>query len=307
MNRRELLQGAIGMAAGSRLNRQRSGPAATTRLILLGTAGGPLPHRDFGAPAQVLVVGEAAYVVDCGNGVARQLVRAGVPLTSVRHVFVTHHHSDHNADYGNLIWLAWASGLRTTVNTWGPPPLAAMTAQFLSLNAVDIETRIADEGRVPLAPMIHPHEVSAAGLVMQDDRIKVTATLVSHPPMTALAYRIDGEDRSIVISGDTARSDALVRLASGADVLVHEAMFPAAVDRIVAQVPNAATLKKHLLDSHTTAEDCGRVAEAAGVKTLVFSHRVPVDDPAVTDDMWIDAARSHFRGRILVGKDLQEI
>ena len=66
---------------------------------------------------------DGAYVVDCGDGVARQLVLAGVPLTRLRHIFVTHHHSDHNADYGNLIWLAWASGLRTRVDAWGPPPL----------------------------------------------------------------------------------------------------------------------------------------------------------------------------------------
>jgi len=131
---------------------------------------------------------------------------------------------------------------------------------------------------------------------------------VSHPPVTpALAFRFDTGDRSIVFSGDTARSDALVALARGADVLVHEALYLPAVDRIVASVPNASTLKKHLIDSHTSAEDCGRVAQAAGVKTLVLSHLVPADDPQVTDQMWIDAARTHFRGQVILGKDLQEI
>jgi len=72
-------------------------------------------------------------------------------------------------------------------------------------------------------------------------------------------------------------------------------------------VPNASTLKQHLIDSHTSAEDCGRVAQAAGVKTLVLSHFVPADDPAVTDQMWIDAARAHFRGTVVIGKDLMEI
>ena len=90
-------------------------------------------------------------------------------------------------------------------------------------------------------------------------------------------------------------------------MLVHEALYVPAVDRIVASVPNAATLKQHLIDSHTSAEDCGRVAQAAGVKTLVLSHFVPADDPAVTDQMWIDAARAHFRGTIVAGKDLMEI
>lgn len=79
------------------------------------------------------------------------------------------------------------------------------------------------------------------------------------------------------------------------------------VDRLVARVPNAATLKESILSHHTTAEDAGRVAQAAGVKTLVLSHLVPPDDPAVTDQMWIDAARVHFGGRVIVGKDLLEI
>jgi ribonuclease BN (tRNA processing enzyme) len=183
-----------------------------------------------------------------------------------------------------------------------------MTRLFLEMNAYDIETRIADEGRVPLAPLIHVHELTEGGVVMQDEHVKVTSALVRHPLVTpAFAYRFDAADRSVVISGDTARSESLVRLAKGADVLVHEALFVPAVDRIVANTPNASTLKKHLIDSHTAIEDCGRVAAAAGVKTLVITHRVPVDDPAVTEQMWIDAARAHFGGTVVLAKDLMEI
>jgi ribonuclease BN (tRNA processing enzyme) len=298
--------GAIGAAA-----MLRGRPAAAdlaTRLIFLGTAGGPRPKRAFSAPSQVILVNNVPYVVDCGDGVARQLVSAGVPLPSLRHVFITHQHSDHNADYGNLILLAWASGLRTPLDAWGPPPLAEMTRLFFQMNAFDIETRIADEGRVPLAPLVRVHDLSAGGVVLQDENVKVTATLVDHPPVVpAFAYRFDAADRSIVISGDTARSDNLIRLAQGADVLVHEALWVPAVDRLVAQVPNATTLKEHIIASHTSVEDCGRVAEAAGVRTLVLSHLVPADDPAVTEQMWLDAARAHFRGNVIVAKDLMEI
>jgi ribonuclease BN (tRNA processing enzyme) len=140
----------------------------------------------------------------------------------LRHIFVTHQHLDHNADYGNLVWLAWAAGLRTRVDTWGPPPLEQMTRLFFEMNADDINTRIADEGRVPLVPLVNVHELTQAGVVMEDENLTVTATLVVHPPVTpAFAFRFDAPDRSIVISGDTARSDNLVRLAQGADVLVH--------------------------------------------------------------------------------------
>jgi ribonuclease BN (tRNA processing enzyme) len=279
-----------------------------TRLILLGTGGGPRPRKASSAAAQVIVAGANAYVVDCGDGVARQLVLAGIALTQLRHVFLTHHHSDHNADYGNLIWLAWAAGLRTRVDAWGPPPLEKMTRLFFEMNAGDIETRVADEGRVPLVPLVHVHELSRGGLVMQDDSVRVTAALVDHPPVVpAFAYRFDAADRSIVISGDTTRSDRLVRLAQGADVLVHSALFVPAVDRLVARVPNASALKRSILAHQTPVEDAARVAQAAGVKTLVLSHLVPADDPEVTDQAWIDAARAHFRGSVIVGKDLLEI
>ena len=278
------------------------------RLILLGTGGGPRPRTANSAPAQVIVANGMAYVIDCGNGVARQLAFAGVPLSTLRHIFLTHHHSDHNADYGNLIWLAWCAGLRTRVDGWGPPPLEKMTKLFFEMNACDIDIRIADEDRVPLLPLVHVHEFNDGGRVMQDENLTVTATLVDHPPVVpAFAYRFDASDRSIVISGDTLPSDNLIKLAEGADVLVHEALYVPAIDRLAARVPNAAALKRSILSHHTPVEEAGRVARAAGVKKLVLSHFVPSDDPAVTDQMWLEGARVHFSGEVILGKDLLEL
>jgi ribonuclease BN (tRNA processing enzyme) len=308
MSRREAIVAAGGLAAAALCPVSTSEQATKTRLILLGTGGGPRPRKSSSAAAQVILVNDTPYVVDCGDGVARQLVIAGVPLARLRHIFITHHHSDHNADYGNLIWLAWTAGLRTRVDAWGPPPLERMTRLFFEMNAADIDTRIADEGRVPIVPLVHAHEVKEAGTVMQDEHVTVTAALVHHPPVVpAFGYRFDTRDRSIVISGDTAPSDNLIKLARGADVLVHDVLYAPGVDRLVAGVPNATRLKQSIMSHHTTAEDAGRVAQAAGVKTLVLSHFVPPEDPAVTDQMWIDAARRHFRGAIIVGKDLLEI
>ena len=136
----------------------------------------------------------------------------------------------------------------------------------------------------------------------------VTSALVDHPPVVpAFAYRFDGRDRSIVISGDTRPSEALVKLARGADVLVHSVMFPSAVERLVARVPNASGLRASILAHQTSVKDAGRVARAAGVKMLVLSHLVPPDDPTVTDRMWLDAARTHFGGEVIVGRDLLEV
>jgi ribonuclease BN (tRNA processing enzyme) len=308
MDRRAFLTAAATAAGARWLPRVQAAGGTKTRLILLGTGGGPRPRKASSASAQVVVASGTAYVIDCGDGVARQLALAGIPLDTLRHVFITHNHSDHNADYGNLLWLAWTAGLRSRVDAWGPPPLERMTRLFFEMNAYDIETRIANEGRVPLVPLVHVHERTEGGVVMKDERVTVTASLVDHPPVVpAFGYRFDAADRSIVISGDTARSDRVVALAQGADVLVHSALYAPAVGRMVARVPNASRLQESILAHQTSAEDAGRVAQAAGVKTLVLSHLVPPDDPEVTEQMWLEAARTHFRGRVIMGRDLMEI
>src|SRR5438045_6047276 len=117
--RRAFLAGAAALAAAGWLPNHGAGQGSRTRLILLGTGGGPRPRKASSAPAQVIVANDTPYVVDCGNGVARQLVFAGVPLLMLRHIFVTHQRSAHNADYGNLMWLAWAAGLSTRVHPSG--------------------------------------------------------------------------------------------------------------------------------------------------------------------------------------------
>jgi ribonuclease BN (tRNA processing enzyme) len=309
MDRRQFLRATAVCLGAPHLAMRFAPPRGRTRLILLGTAGGPRPRATRSAPAQVIVVDDNAYVVDCGDGVARQLVLAGIPLRNVRDVFITHHHSDHNADYGNLILLAWAAGLQTRLDSWGPPPLARMTDAFFEMSSADIDARTADEKRTPLRPLVHPHELRAAGLVTQDQSVRVTSALVHHPPMVpAFAYRFDTPDRSIVISGDTTPSENLVALARNADVLVHEALYDeAAVDRLVAGVPNASDLRRSILSHHTTAVEAGRLAAEAKVGMLVLSHLIPAEDAAITDEMWRSAAQTHFAGRVVVGKDLMEL
>ena len=301
LTRRTFIAQAVAAAAALPLV-QRPG-VTRTRLILLGTAGGPTPKKTRAAPSQVIVAGDRAYVVDCGNGVARQLVLAGIPLVSIRHVFIMHHHSDHSADYGTLLLLAWGDALKTRVDTWGPPPLARITSLFFEMSRPDLAIRERDEGRPPLEPLVHPHEVRRGGRLLHDDHITVQCCLVDHPPLPiALAYRFDAPDRSIVISGDTRRSANLIALAKNADVLVHEALY-------VARAPGTegSALRRHVLASHTPVEDVGRIATEAGVKMLVLSHFVPGETPLVTDDEWLAGAREHYAGPIVVGRDLLEI
>ena len=280
-----------------------------TRLVLLGTGGGPRVIPNGRAKSANLIVANGVpYVVDCGSGVSQQFVRAGVPLNTLRYVFITHHHSDHDLDYGNLIYNAWVWGLRAPVDAYGPPPIKVMTEAYWQLNRFDIETRIADEGRPDLRKLVTAHEFAEPGPVMQNADVKVTAARVRHPPIVhAYAYRFDAPDRSIVISGDTTYSPELIALAKGADVLVSEVMHLAGLENLLKKVPNAATLREHLLASHIVTEDLGKLAAAAGVKTLVLSHLVPPDDNSITDDMWVEGVRMHYGGKVIVGQDLMEI
>ena len=278
-----------------------------TRLVLLGTAGGPTPKAKSAAPAQAIVVGDRLYLIDCGDGVARQLALAKLPVRQLRAVFITHQHSDHNAGYGPLFLLGWTAGLLTPVDTYGPPPLAEMTAKLLEAHRYDIELRMSDEGRPPLAALVRPHEITAPGEVFKDDRVRVTAALNDHPPIRhSFAFRFDTEDRSIVISGDTRYSQNVVDLARGADVLVHEVVSREFWER--PDAPQPAAVVRHILASHTDAVDAGRVAAAARVGTLVLSHFVPTEGAgAPTEAQWLAGARTHFKGTILIGRDLMEI
>jgi ribonuclease BN (tRNA processing enzyme) len=138
--------------------------------------------------------------------------------------------------------------------------------------------------------------------------VNVTAALVRHPPWRhAYAFRFDAKDRSVVISGDTTYAPELADFAKGADVLVHEAMYLPGIENLLERNPNAATLREHLLASHTTTEDVGRIAAAAGVRTVVLSHLVPGDDPSISDEQWAEGVRKHFKGEVIVGRDLMVV
>ncbi len=289
-------------------------PAAQrgTQVVLLGTKGGPTPSPQRSQPANLLLVDGKPYVIDCGNGVATQLVKAGVRLNALDDVFVTHLHSDHVADLGTLLLLAWGSGLKTPVHLFGPPRLGKMIDDFVDMQKVDLDIRESEEGRPHLASLIQVKEIDAGGVVMEDDRVRVTAALVDHYTLKpAFAYRFDTRSsqgpRSVVFSGDTTYSENLIRLAKDADVLVHEVMYLPALEKLMAADNNAPTLLDHLMKAHTTTEQLGKVAAAARVKTLVLSHLVPGADPAITDAMWTEGVRKYYDGRIIVGQDLMTI
>lgn len=274
-------------------------------LVILGSGGGPQPNPKRSAPAVAIAHGDGLYVVDCGNGVARQIVSSGYRLRDLRGVFVTHHHIDHNADYGNLVALAWTAGLVDEVRTFGPAPMEEITEQYLALNKIDIDHREA-LGRPALRSLFAPEDVAADGVVWSGDGLTVTAAAVEHPPLEAYGYRFETESGAIAVSGDTTACDAMVELARGADVLVHEAFSPDHL-HLLTDGTNAGVdrLRLHFERAHTTAEDAGRIAARAGVKTLVLWHLIPTQ--GVTDAEWVEQAARHFDGEILVSHDLMKV
>ena len=281
-------------------------PSTGTHVLMLGTMAGPVLNPGRMMTGVAVVVDGTLYLFDCGYGTMQRMAHAGLSPNQIKAMFITHHHSDHTADYPALTHLAWIQGVKGKMSVFGPPPLAALHQAALACNAADADIRIAATGRMPVADSFHVEEITAAGIVFADERVTVTTTLVNHPPFAhAFAYRIDTRDRSIVISGDTTPSEALIALARGADVLVHEAMYVPAIDRMLAArsyVP--PKLRAFLLEGHTTAEECGKIAAQAEVGTLILTHLLPGDDAELTDDIWRAEAAKAFGGKIVVGHDL---
>jgi len=309
-NRRQFLTGSCltlsyGLLSRLAIGQEKKG----TRVILLGTKGGPrVGEAGRNNPSTLILINDVPYVVDCGYGTSRQLLSAGVALNRLRYLFITHHHSDHNLEYGPLFYNAWTTGLPVRLDAYGPAGLAKMTQDFFSYMKFDIDTRIVDEGRSDPRKLLSAHEFNKPGVVLVNDDVKVSAALVRHPPIKqAFAYRFDAKDRSIVISGDTAYAPELAEFARGADVLVHEVMYLPGIEALIKRLPNATRLRDHLMAAHTVPEDVGRIAAKAGVKTLVLSHFVPGDDSSITDDQWAEGVRKYYSGRVIVGKDLMEI
>lgn len=288
--------------------------AKGTKLVMLGTGAGPkpmLPGRRRLMTSHVMLSNGAAYVLDFGLGVTNQFARTGIDFSALRSLFITHHHPDHNIEYGPFLVIGWVNGLKLAVKAYGPPPLKQMTADFLAAYRATVDFWAEDFKMAPLHSL-DVAEISSPGPVMQDENVKVSAILVNHPPVKpALGYRFDFRDRSIAFSGDTTPLEAVAHLAKGADVLVHEAMYvPALQAYLRAEIAHGQpvqfdTFMAHVKASRSPVDAVGRIAHEAGVKMLVLSHLTP--EHGVPDAIWRREAAKAFRGRIVVAQDLMVI
>ena len=302
-----LASGAAGLCISPALSEKCFLNNDGDRLVLLGTQGGPLIRSYRQTPsANLIVYKDVPFVVDTGYGATFKLKEAGVNLSTLKYIFITHLHSDHYLDLGPLLYNAWISGLSEQIHVYAPSGIKSLLQAYWKSNQYDISTRINDEGRPDIRKLMAIHEIKEGILIANSD-FEISALKNIHPPIdNSYAFRFKLGKKILVFSGDTAYCPVLATFAMGADYLIHEVMYLSAVDDMAKRRPNATKLIASIKSHHTSAEDVGRIAHTANVKNLILNHFVPSDDKSLADQTWLDAVKSTFAGNIIIGKDLAQ-
>ncbi|HEX7130993.1 MAG TPA: ribonuclease Z, partial [Iamia sp.] len=245
--------------------------------------------------------GDTHLLVDAGRGVLMRLAGAGVGAGQLQAVLLTHLHSDHITDLGDVITTRWITTFTPTPLTIvGPPGTREVVERLLASLAPDIAYRLAHHEDLDHAPPVEVVEV-ADGPVPADLGVAVTCAPTDHRPVDpTIGFRVDHEGASVVLAGDTVPCEGLDRLCAGAGALVHTA--------IRADIVQAIGLPRMLdiLDYHSSVEQAAGTAARNGVGTLVLTHYVPAFPPGGGDD-WRALAAAHFDGVVEVGDDLHRV
>jgi ribonuclease BN (tRNA processing enzyme) len=276
-------------------------PASDSAVVITLGTGTPVPNPERSGPATAVVVGRRVLLFDAGPGVMRRLAAAGLPIDGVTAAFITHLHSDHTLGLPDLMLTSWVMGRNTPMRISGPPGLRRMTDLLLSAWAEDTVVRVLglERGR-PGGYRLDVRE-TGAGVVYDSAGVKVTAIKVPHGEWEhAFAYRVDAAGRSIVISGDTRRSEALERASRDVDVLVHE-VYPET--RIATENrPGGEFWPRYLREVHTSDVELGRIAAAAQPRLLLLTHVLFMG--ASEEEVLAGIRRGGFTGRVIIAKDL---
>jgi len=245
-----------------------------TRLVMLGT-GTPNADPERSGPALAIVVDDRPYLVDAGPGVVRRAAEAAergteaLRVDNLRHVFLTHLHSDHTLGLPDLIFTPWVLERDTPLLVFGPPGTSAMTAHLQEAWSEDVHLRL--DGLEPANQHGYRTEVTELepGLVYEDELVRVSAFAVPHGTWKyAFGYRFETPDRVIVISGDTIPSEELVRQAEGCDILVHE------VYSDVTYQTRPEVWQRYHAQFHTSTVELAELAERIRPKLLVLTHQL---------------------------------
>lgn len=288
--------------------------------VTLGTMGGPVVNPRRSQPANLLVRGGEAYLIDVGDGAAQRLAGAGVRLPQLRAVFISHLHFDHTGGLAAVLGLRYQTDVPGVLTIYGPPGTRRLVDGIVASMEPAAEAGYGIPGarRISPATTVSVVELAGGGAVKLGD-MAVTAAENSHysfapgSPEAArhksLSYRFDMPGRSIVYTGDTGPSATVERLARRAGMLVSEMIDLEATLALVRRTtpgmpaPAFAAIRRHLADHHLSPEQVGRLAAAAGVSRVVVTHMVPGShDPADLARYRAGISR-HFRGPVSFAKD----
>ena len=276
--------------------------ATQTQLVMLGT-GTPNADPDRSGPAVSVVRNGRAYLVDAGPGIVRRAAaasRTGITALEPQNLnvlFLTHLHSDHTIGLPDVILGAWVLERTVPLELYGPPGTREMVNHLLAAYSADIRNRI--DGLEPANETgykVNVHEIRA-GTVFDDGNVKVTAFAVPHGDWeVAFGYRFDSADRSIVISGDTRPTDAVVTACNGCDLLVHE-VYSAA--RFQTRPPE---WQRYHARAHTSTDELALIATRARPRQLVLYHQLywGTDDAGLVAEL----ARAGYARGVVSARDL---
>jgi ribonuclease Z len=266
-------------------------------VTLLGT-GSPLPSADRAGPATLLRTGATTMLFDCGRGVVLRLTAAGVLPVGLSAVLLTHLHSDHITDLGDIVTTHWVmSPAPTPLRVVGPPGTQRVVDGVMATLALDQEYRLAHHGDLAQRPLVEVTEVEpGAGLEVGEAAVTVHRT--DHRPVApTVGYRVTNAGKVAAIAGDTVPCAELDEMCRGADLYVQTVIRA----DLVRAIPNARL--QDILDYHSTVEQAAQTAARAGVTTLVLTHYVPPLAPG-DEEAWRSLAAAHFSGAIVLGDDL---
>lgn len=240
------------------------------RIDLLGSAAA-LPDPDRNHTGIAVTVEGRTYLVDCGHGATLQLMRNNIDHVEIDHVFLTHLHYDHVADFPYFMISSWMCDRRNAPVVFGPPGTDAFVGHLFENGAfaTDIRARAAYPKRQANLHVLRPEiRTVTPGLVYEDEHLRVLAEPADHIPpdvCECYAFRFEAGGKSFVYSSDTRPVDAIERLATGADLLVHDCTFPRSALEFRDKVGVGTS-------AHTSPADLGALAARAGVKALVPYH-----------------------------------
>jgi ribonuclease BN (tRNA processing enzyme) len=286
--------------------------ADATRVVFLGT-GTPLPDPDRSGPATAIVVNDSAYLFDAGVGVVRratEAARKGVAAldsVNLKTVFLTHLHSDHTLGLPDLILTPWVMNRAQPLELYGPKGTRAMVDHILAAWREDIDVRLHDlEHALPNGYKVNVHEIQP-GIVFTDANIAVKAFRVPHGALKeSFGYRIEAPGKVVVISGDTAPTEAIVTACSGCDLLIHEVYTEGSTSKVPEE------WQKYRRAYHTSSVELAELATKARPKLLVLYHRAnPGCDQAGahcgnagSEQELLDEVHQHYSGRVVAAHDL---